>query len=184
MNSSYQAVYPDAAIFAAPLLFLKQQELRIQLSNLLQHQAITIPEFVLNPDLYDEGYACYEEFKNFLLFHDPYHFHVFDPMWTEAFYNWNLALNLETEIQFDLPVLLLQGTNDAVVDWQRAEALFTRLFPYCQIQLFDGYSHGILNLAPDRMANLYGTIQTFLSTIQLQSSARLDSWPAFFDDSL
>jgi len=164
---------PDALVLGAPLFALRGQNFRVRLNRMISSESLTIPDFLLVPGWYDEGYSCNPAFKNFMLFGDPMHLPLYNPTWLSSFYRW-YEQNHDTTLSFSIPVLLLQGTNDSVVDWSMGSLLFERLFINSQIVLLEGYSHALFNTKHERAAVVNNRLLLFLEEIRQSKSSSLD----------
>ncbi len=154
--------HPSGIIFGAPLVEMYQRGFRTTVNHLAWSNQIPLPEIFRNPRFMSSGASCNPEFRTFALLGDPLYAWIYSPGWLHAYDHWIKELLHDLNPRYHGPALVLQGSADTTVDGMRNEPLLKILLPKNEYLVFDGYSHTIFNVAPDRLDRVYERIQTFL----------------------
>lgn len=101
-----------------------------------------------------------EEFHNFLRFYDQLQPRRLCISWVGALHRW--VETFHSQPQVNIPTLLIQGTDDAVVDWSYNISAIKRHFPNHQVNYVKGAKHHMANEADPWRQAIYNGIGQFL----------------------
>ncbi len=100
------------------------------------------------------------DFHDFLRYHDPLQAKHLSVEWIGALYHWQAVFSKQPEI--DLPLLLLQGTADKVVDWRGNVKLIQKKFSSAQVSYVQGAMHHLVNESEPWQKVVFASVATFL----------------------
>ena len=70
--------------------------------------------------------------------------------------------HFEQQPQIKVPLLIVQGTNDHVVDWAYNTKAIQKRFPDSQLSMIEGAMHHLLNEAMPWQQTIYACVTQFL----------------------
>ncbi len=153
----------DGAVFAAPLVDMPNKRIRGALNAVAGERLLELPGFAASPALIGPGVACNPAYREFIARGDPLSDWVYHTSWLNSYLDWYDGLVESRPIVFDGPALVVQGTGDTVVNWRGSQELLDRMFPARDTRFYEGYSHTILNAAPERLARVFSDVAAFLA---------------------
>ncbi len=96
---------------------------------------------------------------------DPLQYAGTPVQWVGALKNWNETI-IETYPPTQLPLLILQGTDDTVVDWAYNLPFLQRKFPNSKIEYLPGANHDLLWERPEIREKVFLSLLDFLGKEQ------------------
>lgn len=153
----------DGVVFAAPLVDMPNKRIRGALNAVAGERLLELPGFAASPALIGPGVACNPAYREFIARGDPLSDWVYHTSWLNSYLDWYDGLVESRPIVFDGPALVVQGTGDTVVNWRGSQELLDRMFPARDTRFYEGYSHTILNAAPERLARVFSDVAAFLA---------------------
>jgi alpha-beta hydrolase superfamily lysophospholipase len=99
-------------------------------------------------------------FHNFLRNYDPLQSRVLSIEWIGALYEWAEGFAAQPDVE--IPLLIVQGTSDRVVDWRFNLPAIQQHFPNCQISLIEGAMHHLANEADSWRKAVFTSTTQFL----------------------
>ncbi len=100
------------------------------------------------------------EFHNFLNFHDPLQSRSLSLRWVAALDHW--VTNFKNQPVSEIPVLIVQGTDDRVVDWQQNLPAIQAHFSRHQVNIIEGARHHLVNEAEPWRSAIFSSVSQFL----------------------
>lgn len=152
----------DGVVFAAPLVDMPNKRLRGALNAVAGDRLLELPGFASSPALIGPGVTCNPAYREFIANGDPLSDWVYHTSWLNSYLDWYDGLAESPPLIFEGPTLVVQGTGDTVVNWRESQELLDRMFPARETLFYEGYSHTILNAAPERLAQIFGDIAAFV----------------------
>lgn len=142
-------------IFLAPLL--RSSSFRLSsLGYKLFHRAQTMPRRWSKKSSHDK-----ESLKNFR--NDPLQPATFSMQWAGAYFRWYNSI--EYLPQQKLPLLIIQGTEDNVVDWKYNLRWFTQKIHGLEVVKIEGARHNLFNESQEYWEPCKNTIQTHIKNL-------------------
>lgn len=163
--SAAQGVRPpaDGVVFAAPLVDMPNKRIRGALNAVAGERLLELPGFAASPALIGSGVACNPEYREFIARGDPLSDWVYHKSWLNSYLDWYDGLVESRPVVFEGPALVVQGTGDTVVNWRGSQELLDHMFPARETRFYEGYSHTILNAAPERLSRVFGEVAAFMA---------------------
>lgn len=155
----------DGIVFAAPLVDMPNRRIRGALNAVAGERLLELPGFAASPALIGSGVACNPAYREFIARGDPLSDWVYHTSWLNSYLEWYDGLVESRPIVFGGPALVVQGTGDTVVNWRGSQELLVRMFPTRDMRFYEGYSHTILNAAPERLARVFSDVAAFLAAL-------------------
>ncbi len=103
------------------------------------------------------------EYLDFKEFHDPLQTDRISPSWAEALYRWNTDINGKPLP--DIPVYIIQGTLDRVVDYRYNIKYFQEYLPLQGVEFIEGARHELLKEIPEYRDILFKSVSARLNEI-------------------
>ncbi len=100
-----------------------------------------------------------EEFCNFLRNHDPLQARQLSVSWVAALNRW--INDFDHQPTVDVPTLIVQGTQDRVVDWRYNLQKIQQHFSCVQVNMVEGARHHLANEAEPWRQAIYGGVSQF-----------------------
>lgn len=154
----YLLKYPDhpyqKAVLAAPLVRSAFWDLSMTGYHLGNGWLTELPR-LLRPTSRDPEFIA-------MVRRDPLQYAGTPVQWVRALKEWNEHV-IESYPPTPLPLLILQGTEDTVVDWAYNLPFLQRKFPNAQIQYLPGANHDLLWESPDIRETVFTNLLSFLN---------------------
>ncbi len=101
-----------------------------------------------------------ESFHHFLLHHDPLQSKRLSVSWVKALDQW--IDTCQSARPLSVPLLIVQGTGDRVVDWRKNVPQFKKIFRCHQVNFIEGAMHHLANEANPWRTAIYASVGQFL----------------------
>ena len=144
----------ERIVFFGPLIRPRRWRIGRFTLKLFGRFLTTIHRDMSTPNSHDE------EFHNFLRDHDPLQSKRLDVSWVRALDEW-IHLCAKAPIQ-QIPLLIVQGTADKVVDWRKNVPQIKKLFVCHQVNFVEGAMHHLANESDPWRKAIYAGVGQFL----------------------
>jgi lysophospholipase len=105
------------------------------------------------------------DFHLFLQFQDPLQARALSIQWLGAMFSWVEQFSSQPVI--NIPLLILQGTGDKVVDWEFNVSAIQEHFPQSQVSYVKGAKHHLANEAVPWRKVVFGGVTQFIRRAQI-----------------
>lgn len=144
----------DRVIFMGPLLRPSRWHLGRISYFVLRHFVSRLRRDTSRPNTHDRA------FHHFLTDHDPLQSKALPTVWVGAMKEWIDSFDAQPKVS--VPLLIVQGTDDHVVDWRRNTKKIQQYFTQSELSLIEGARHHLLNEALPWRKVIYASMSRFL----------------------
>lgn len=161
---------PRGIILGAPLIDLPSRELRWVFNRLAGNHSIHLTGWMQQLAAFSPGVSTSDEYIRFTLQGDPLYEPVYHPSWLEAYIRW--VHHRQPDLYngrlvggYTGSMLLIQGTADTVVEWERNIEILTSVVPEVEVGLLKDYPHTIFNMDEPERGVVFDRVSGFLSSL-------------------